>query len=222
MVETGWSKLDTLYEQRPDIVKQKQQILSQTGCNHIVLYAPTFSPSLTSARILKPEIIRLVEKENIFLKIKFHDLMDHSTVLQYEEDFRNSGNVEIVKDSDIIDQLIISDIMISDTSSVVYEFILLNKPVITFNSRSGNINWLNITNQKMMLSKFHSMLESDPYRDQRESIIKNYHPYTDGRSSGRMYEAVERYISEHGVPEKRKLSPFRRYTINTYFHHKNG
>lgn len=222
VVETGWSKLDTLFEKRPDLKKQKQQILDESGCKQIVLYAPTFSPSLTSAGILKPEIQDMAEKENIFLRIKFHDLMNHSIVLEYEEYFKQTANVEIIKESDIIDHLIISDIMISDTSSVVYEFTLLNKPVITFNSRSGNIAWPDITDPKMLLPTFHSVVKSDPNSTERESIIHQYHPYTDGKSSERIYDAVEQYIAEHGVPEKRKLSPYRRYTINSYFRHKKG
>lgn len=222
VVETGWSKLDTLFEKRPDLKKQKQQILDESGCKQIVLYAPTFSPSLTSAGILKPEIQDLAEKENIFLRIKFHDLMNRSIVLEYEEYFKQTANVEIIKESDIIDHLIISDIMISDTSSVVYEFTLLNKPVITFNSRSGNIAWPDITDPKMLLPTFHSVVKSDPNSTERESIIHQYHPYTDGKSSERIYDAVEQYIAEHGVPEKRKLSPYRRYTINSYFRHKKG
>jgi CDP-ribitol ribitolphosphotransferase len=222
VVETGWSKLDTLFEKRPDLDEQKQQILSQSGCEHLVLYAPTFSPSLTSAGILKPEIRQLAETKNIFLKIKFHDLMDRSAVHEYEEYFQYTDHVEIIKESDIIDHLIISDIMISDTSSVVYEFTLLNKPVITFKSRSGHISWPNIMDPKMLLPTFHSVVESDPTREQRASIIQQYHPYADGKSSERIYEAVEKYISEHGVPERRKLSPYRRYTINSYFRHKKG
>ncbi len=220
VVETGWSKLDTFFAKRPDLHKQKKQILGQSGKDQIVLYAPTFSPSLTSAEILKQEIKHLAEEENISLRIKFHDLMDRSIVLEYEDYFNQINNVQIIKESDIIDHLIISDILISDTSSVVYEFTLLNKPVITFNSRSDNIAWLNITDPRMLLPTFRSVVESDPSRAQRESIIQQYHPYSDGKSSQRMYQAVEHYISLHGVPEKRKLSPYRRYTIYSYFRNK--
>lgn len=217
VMETGWSKLDILFQERPDLEKQKEEILRKTGCDHFVLYAPTFSSSLTSANILLPEIIRLANTKKVYLRIKFHDLMDPVSVQLYEKEFIKSDNVEIVQECNIIDQLIISDLMISDTSSVVYEFILLNKPVITFRSQSVNINWLDISNPEDLLSGFDSILENDSYRNQRESIIKNYHPYTDSKSSERMFDAVEKYISKNGVPEKRKLSAYRRYTIHSYF-----
>ena len=35
-----------------------------------------------------------------------------------------------------------ADILISDTSSVIYEFLLLDKPTISFNNISKNIQWL--------------------------------------------------------------------------------
>lgn len=222
VVETGWSKLDFLFEKRSDLEKRKQQLLGQSGYEYIVLYAPTFSPSLTSAEILKQKIRQLAEKERILLRIKFHDLMDSSIVLQYEKYFQQIKGVEIIKDSDIVDHLIISDMLISDTSSVVYEFTLLDKPVITFNSRSDHIAWSNITDPEMLLPTFRSVMENDPKREQRRSIIQQYHPYTDGKSSERMYDAVEQYISQYGVPEKRRLSLYRRYTINSYFRHKKG
>jgi CDP-glycerol glycerophosphotransferase (TagB/SpsB family) len=221
-VETGWSKLDILFQKRPDLDKQKDEILRRSGCDYFVLYAPTFSPSLTSANILLPEISRLVNTNKVFLRIKFHDLMDPVGVQMYEKEFINYENVEIVKDCNIIDQLIISDLMVSDTSSVVYEFILLNKPVITFRSQSENITWLDISNPEDLLSGFDSILVNDSFRNQRESIIKNYHPYTDGKSSERMFDAVEKCISINGVPEKRRLSAYRRYTINSYFGRKKN
>jgi CDP-glycerol glycerophosphotransferase (TagB/SpsB family) len=217
VVETGWSKLDVLFQERSDLKKDKEEILRQTGSEHIVLYAPTFSPSLTSANLLISQISTLVNSRDIYLKIKFHDLMDPAIVHRYNSEFEGYDNVQILKNADIIDQLIMSDIMISDTSSVVYEFILLNKPVITFRSRSANINWLDIDNTEELIIGFDSTLSKDAFRERREMIIQSYHPYRDGKSSDRMYKAVEEYIATKGIPEKRKLSAYRRYKINSYF-----
>ena len=90
VVETGWSKLDLLFQKRAGLEKRKQQLLGQSGYDYIVLYAPTFSPSLTSAEILKQEIRQLAEKEKILLRIKFHDLMEPSIVMQYEKYFQQT------------------------------------------------------------------------------------------------------------------------------------
>ena len=46
----------------------------------------------------------------------------------------------------------------------------------------------------------------------RQWIIDNYDPYLDGKVGQRMLAAAEDYISRHGVPAKRKLNLWRKYT----------
>ena len=105
----------------------------------------------------------------------------------------------------------------SDTSSVVYEFLLLDKPVITFKNNSDAIKWDNLLSFTSLVKRVRENLLEDLFKEQRLKILKEYHPYTDGNSAKRMVEAVEDYIKKNGVPEKRLLSWFRRYKINKIF-----
>ena len=107
--------------------------------------------------------------------------------------------------------------MISDTSSVVYEFLLLYKPVITFKNNSLAINWDNLLSFNGLVKSVVRNLLEDPFKEQRLKVLKEYHPYTDGNYAKRMVEAVEEYIKRNGVPEKRLISWFRRYKINKIF-----
>lgn len=204
VIETGWPKLDQLFKQKEFYNKEKQELLNKYNVKNIILYAPTFSPSLTSSIELKNEIIKLANKENLIL-IKFHDLMDTKIIDEYKSISNSSSNIVIVKDNNIIKYLILADLMISDTSSVVYEFLLLNKPVVTYKSNSENIKWENISDPQNLLPTIRVTLEVDSKKDERSWIIKNYHPYSDGLSSKRMIETLEKYIAENPVPEKRKL-----------------
>ena len=52
-----------------------------------------------------------------------------------EIDSKNK-NVILVKDQNILKSLSVSDLLISDTSSSIYEFLLLDKPVISFKNIS--------------------------------------------------------------------------------------
>ena len=113
--------------------------------------------------------------------------------------------------------LLIADLMISDTSSVVYEFLLLDKPVITFKNNSLAINWDNQLSFDGLVNRVAKNLLEDPFKQQRLKILNEYHPYTDGNSAKRMVDAVEEYIKTNGVPEKRLISWFRRYKINKIF-----
>lgn len=204
VIETGWPKLDSLFQNKGSYSEEKQTLLEKHKAKRIVLYAPTFSPSLTSAITLQDEIFKLANSETLLL-IKFHDLMDKKVISNYEAICNKIQNAEIVRDNNITKYLILSDIMISDTSSVVYEFLLLNKPVITFKSSSENIKWEDISNPKELLSSFQEVVEHDKNKDDRKWIIDNYHPYTDGLSSKRIIETLEDYIQKKSIPEKRKI-----------------
>jgi CDP-glycerol glycerophosphotransferase (TagB/SpsB family) len=126
-------------------------------------------------------------------------------------------NVLFIEERNIIKYLLIADLMISDTSSVVYEFLLLDKPEITFKNNSLAINWDNLLSFNGLVKSVVRNLLEDPFKEQRLKVLKEYHPYTDGNSAKRMVEAVEEYIKRNGVPEKRLISWFRRYKINKIF-----
>ena len=191
---------------------EKQELLNKHDAKRIILYAPTFSPSLTSAGILKDHIFQLAGPENLLL-IKFHDLMNKKIVVDYERLSRENSNVEIISDNNITKYLILSDVMISDTSSVVYEFLLLDKPVITFKSISKNIKWENISDPGQLILKVKDALKNDRFKTDRKWIIDNYHPYTDGLSSKRIVDTMEEYINNHPIPDYRKIPWWRRRKI---------
>jgi CDP-glycerol glycerophosphotransferase (TagB/SpsB family) len=217
VVETGWSKLDPLYQLQEEYRAERDRLLRETSKKTLLLYAPTFSPSLTSTVSCMDEVFEIADEEDVFLLIKFHDLTNRKVVAQYKSKAATRDNVRIVEERNILKALIMADFMISDTSSVVYEFILLNKPVITVNSRSQQITWCNITDAGMLHKKFVDELKHDNFKETRKHTIEEYHPYTDGKSAARMIAAVEAFIQQHGVPEVRKLNIYRRYQMNNLF-----
>ncbi len=214
VIETGWSKLDSLFLQKDDFILEKQELKIKHQVDNIILYAPTFSPSLTSANHLYDEIIRLSKNPRYLVLVKFHDKMNKEIITKYQKAANNSSNLNIVTDSDICKYLTLADLMISDTSSVVYEFLLLDKPVITLRSSSKNIKWTDIKDSKELNKTVDSVIKSDQHQNDRKWIIDNYHPYNDGQSSKRMVNAVKQWISENPIPEQRKLSWYRRWKIS--------
>ena len=212
VTETGWCKLDGLYSTTKETLHVKENLLKKHRVQNIVLYAPTFSPSLTSGLKLLNTIKELSSRDDILLIIKFHDKMDDSIKEQYQK--LKAKNLIISDEKDITKLLQISDLMISDTSSVVYEFVLLNKPVVTLNSASQNINWLNLDDENEVQISVEDILNgNDIYKDKRQDTIQQYHPYSDGESAKRMLDAVLDYESLHGIPKKRKLSFLRKLKI---------
>lgn len=217
VTETGWCKLDPLYQNHEAYLAERDQILRDAGKKKLILYAPTFSPSLTSALSARKEIFELAQQQEVFILIKFHDLMDLQVIEEYKATAQDVSNVSIVEDRNILKYLIMADMMISDTSSVVYEFILLNKPVITIRSTAETINWRDLPDAEALSATVKHELEHDDFRTARLNTIRQYHPYTDGQSSERMIAATQEYIEKSGVPEKRKINLYRRFKINKLF-----
>ena len=161
--ETGWCKLDSLF-----INENSNESLKPSGYKHILLYSPTFSPSLTSATKFKESIFKLADNKDYFIYIKFHDKMDKNVSAEYKQFAESNENVELYNNTNIKPLLQACDLMISDTSSVVYEFLLLDKPVITFNSNSKNIRWEDINNGEKLADVITSNLTQDPFKNERK------------------------------------------------------
>jgi CDP-ribitol ribitolphosphotransferase / teichoic acid ribitol-phosphate polymerase len=215
--ETGWCKLDYLFKNHPEYLADKKALLDKHNRQQVVLYAPTFSPRLTSTITAFKEVFALADSPEVLLLIKFHDLMDVEVAARYAEEAKRRDNVIIIQDRNIIKTMIMSDLMISDTSSVVYEFLLLNKPVVTIRSTSANIEWCDIQDIDLLKFTILRQLANDTFQDVRKKTIALYHPYTDGLSSKRMIDAVEDYIARHGVPERRSINIYRRWKIRKLF-----
>ena len=217
VIETGWPKLDIYGKDSQKYNSYKTDILKTHNANKILLYAPTFSPKLTSAPFLLDEFKDLAKNKDYLILIKFHPLMSEEWIVKYKSLANEVPNIVFQSEKNIIKFLLISDLLISDTSSVIYEFLLLNKPVITFKNISKQINWENSDDYKTLNVLIKKNLKEDPYAVQRDTIKKEYHPYDDGLSAERMVNATEDYIAKKGVPEKRKLSFLRRIKIHSIF-----
>lgn len=186
VVETGWPKLDNLFS------TQKKQYFSND--KPTILYAPTFSPSLTSAPTLFNEIEKLVNENSYNWLIKFHPKMNENWIEQYQK--ITSANFKVIDTSNINALLQSSDIMISDTSSVIGEFSLLNKAVVTLNNSVPGDYLINITSPSQLSSAIDEALSpSETLKKAINRYVSDLHPYKDGKSSLRILEAVDHLIT---------------------------
>ncbi|KRG84013.1 hypothetical protein ABB34_10370 [Stenotrophomonas daejeonensis] len=182
--ETGWPKMDPLFaadaEARTDGVKT-------------VLYAPTFSPALTSAPALADEIARIARERDWHWIVKFHPKMEE----RFAAPIRAiaAPNFEVVEEARMLPLLRLADVMLTDTSSAAAEFMLAGKPVVTYRNRAPGPHLINIVRVEELEGALDmAMRGEDPARHARGRYAEEMHPWNDGRSSERVLDAVENML----------------------------
>jgi len=216
--ETGWTKQDWIYRHLHDYDDEKQRLLKQYGKSKVVLYAPTFSPKLTSLPYLKAALEQLCASRDILLILKFHPLTSSQWTDEYREWASARKDAIYIESSENVTRYqMMSDVMISDTSSSVYEFLLLDRPVVTFRTIAKDIYWENIDDPDRLTEAFDKAVGDPDAAGKRRWIVENYDPHLDGECCRRMIAQAQDYIDRHGVPAKRHLNLWRRYTsIKTF------
>jgi UDP-N-acetylglucosamine 2-epimerase len=182
--ETGWPKLDPLFNTKPLIVETDLPI---------ILYAPTFSPNLTSAKECFEEIKQLIHSEKYYWIVKFHPKMNPLLMEPFKQ--IQAKNLLISESDSSLPLLKTANVLVSDTSSIVGEFLLLEKPVVTFRNRQPGDYLINIEEPSKLEAAIKSALAYDnnliaKIRQENQLL----HPYNDGKSTERVIKAVDKLL----------------------------
>lgn len=215
VVETGWPKQDWIKCNLHTYDAERQRLLDSTGRKRIILYAPTFSPKLTSLPLegMKERLGELAEHNDALVVMKFHPLTRKEWADEYRAWAESKDNVIFVNQGENITKYqLMSDVLISDTSSTVYEFLLLSRPVITVRTIAKDIYWENTATPDGLEEAYRRAMNDPEAIARRQWIVDNYDPYLDGHVCERMLNAAADYIRRHGVPSKRRLNLWRKYT----------
>jgi CDP-glycerol glycerophosphotransferase (TagB/SpsB family) len=214
--ETGWPKLDPVYKNKWSFSDQKDQLINQYKLSSelpVILYAPTFPPKYTSASDLLDTINKL-KNCNYNWIIKFHSLMDESIRERYKK--LESNNFCVVDELNILSIMAGSNIMITDTSSVAYEFLHFNRPLITYQAIARRDKGINIQDPSELSPAIErSLNDPDEFSHNRESCLQDIHPYFDGNSSNRMLKGIAEILANE-LPNDLKQKPLniiRKYQI---------
>jgi len=194
VVETGWPKTDPLLrEPAPPLADGEKHIL----------YAPTFSPSLTSVPALAQTIAGIVARRPWRWTVKFHPKMAAELAAPLRA--IQAANFHIVEATELAPLLRQADAMLTDTSSAAAEFMLLDKPVVAFRNRAPGPHLLNVDDPAALETALEGALgPGDPTREGRRQYAQAMQPYRDGRSSERVLDAVEAMLASGRSGLKRK------------------
>jgi CDP-glycerol glycerophosphotransferase (TagB/SpsB family) len=158
-----------------------------------------------------------VEQRKVLLLVKLHPLTQQAWADEYRQLAASHEHIIFEDDFAVTKYMLMADAMVSDTSSTIYEMLLLDKPVVTLDTVSQSPYWKDITDATELLPAYDELFANAKLEELRRWIISNYDPYTDGQCARRMLSGVQDYIDRHGVPERRRLNLWRKYTsIKTF------
>lgn len=212
VVETGWSKVDMLFP-----LKKNQSE------KPVVFIASTFTEALSlahNAHFYK-KIESLIKKNDKNWIINLHPKMCPNIVEKFKT-LTKHNNVKYIDFLEDLSALQEADIMITDTTSMITEFILQKKPVITFNNRVPMSYMINITNEielddaiKRGLSPTEELIKNI------ELFINNEHPYFDGKSSKRVIDASHNFFlnNEKNSLKRKPLNLIRKIKLRKKYNY---
>lgn len=191
--ETGWCKADTYYHER----LRSQSSTDEDSKRPVVLYSTTFSKGISSASHLFDEISRLARRGDWDWVLSFHPKFSNSKLLQaYRQLAAECPNVTF-HEGGIVDARLLNqaDVLLSDASSVMVEFMMLDKPVVTYCNTMPGEHLLNMTVPSQVEAALkQAMTRPEPLMNAIRNYLGQNEAHLDGQASARVLDAVDNYL----------------------------
>ncbi len=190
--ETGWTKADFYF--RPDMQRLP------ANDRPTILYSSTFTRSLTSTPHLVDTIERMVADRGWNWIFMFHPKLDDTEILRhYERIASQHENALYLGPTFDFDALRRADVLLCDSSSIILEFMFLDKPVVTFRNSHPGPHLLDVTRPEEVGSALEKAL-TRPEELMREvrTYTMHHEPHRDCRCSARVLDAVDDFLTHRG------------------------
>ena len=189
--ETGWPKLDPLFR---DDGGQSAALRAPAQGRPVVLFGSTFTERLSAAPHLHDQIAADIACGERYWLLTLHpkcapELFDRYRALA-------GDNARFIEPEQVMAAQRAADVLVSDTSSIVSEFIVQHKPVVTFRNRVPQPHMLDFGDPLRLPDMLARALSPEPAL--MAEIVRyadSIHPYRDGGSSERVVAATEEFIA---------------------------
>ncbi|SEO24372.1 CDP-glycerol glycerophosphotransferase, TagB/SpsB family [Amphibacillus marinus] len=214
MLKTGIPRTDFFF----DLVKLNEAKLSVTknypaiNGKKVLLYAPTFRDAELSGAKLHLDLALMKQQlgNDYLLMLKLHPAVQNKIELG-----QDSFIVHVANDQDINDLLTITDLLITDYSSIPFEFSLLNKPMVfycydleAYEQERGfwSDYQLNMPGPVVKTTEGLVAAIKENHFDLTivQAFAKQWNSYSDGRSSERLVNYIATGMSKVNGQKKKK------------------
>jgi Putative glycosyl/glycerophosphate transferases involved in teichoic acid biosynthesis TagF/TagB/EpsJ/RodC len=131
--------------------------------------------------------------------ITFHPKLDDPELIQkYKALADTHDNVVFYRSNDGLNTFRKTDVMLCDSSSIIVEYMFLNKPVVTFrNTHPGN-HLLDVINENEIGDAIEKALtRPKELMDNIYTYTMHHEPHRDGKNSARVLDAVDDFIENY-------------------------
>jgi CDP-glycerol glycerophosphotransferase len=200
---TGTPRVDIFFHDRKDVVEKVKRYFGIPDKKNIILYAPTFRPG-GSFEYYDVDLSSILdffsEKEGVDYVIM---VRLHPNIASKSEELKKVLTFEYIDASyypDMQELLVASDVLVTDYSSVMFEFMFTYKPVIlytpdeeTYNRgfyfNIGDLPFIQIKNNKEIQMKL-SQYDSVSFREGVTTFFKQNGFVEDGHATERVYNLL--------------------------------
>ena len=188
----------------------KEKVLSRLGIKDRsrknILYAPTWKwGSGTLLQYAQPFAREITREHNLIIRPHHHDRI-HIRKLKMWARLNNiehvyfSNPAAVIK-SDTMDDFKVSDLLISDTSSILYEYLITGNPIIVIQNQFSDLHTmpdeLNIMKHvtlydgsESILNPVNAVLKNNNSKEIYKTLLDNCFYFNDGKSVERAKEFI--------------------------------
>ena len=187
VVETGWPKLDPLFR---DDGGAAAAMRAPAGSRPVVMFASTFTERLSAAPHLFDAIAAEVARGNRYWLLTLHPKCPPELFQRYRS--LAGPNATFFETEQLVTAQRAAAVLLADTTSVVSEFVVQRKPVVTFRNRAPKPHMLDFDDPAMLPEMLERAFAPTPNLEHALAAYADaIHPYRDGRSSERVLAATD-------------------------------
>ncbi len=207
VIVTGYPRNDVLANHSKELENEIRSSLNIEKKKDVILYAPTFRDydyQVPFNDNFLQSLDKFLTKANKMLIYKPHPFTEDIDLSGYKNIISMKRNV------DINDLLIIANVLITDYSSVFYDYLLTMRPMIFFADDLDRYTEVRdfyydfksfvpgpfVTTGKELIEKLKTIDEWNPKFEKRRLILRDkFNKYTDGKSTERIVEVLNLNIN---------------------------
>jgi len=205
VIQTGWSKVDSLF---PIIEKDIDNIPT-------IMIASTFTQRLSLA--YNDLVFNRIKALSNTGKYNFIMVLHPKITTELVEKWKtlNGNHFAFYNTTDLIPLFKQSDIMFADTTSAIQEFLLQNKPVVSFNHTFNHNYLIHVDDASDIENAFKEALSyPEKLINNICSFINELHPYFDGKSSERIINTSISFLhKDKSYLKSKPLNLIRKYKM---------